>query len=66
MQTGGERRGGVFSFFFFFLGFEQKCAKSSTRSEKKKGDLKMYYCGLSIHFKILRNIIKMLFSEIRS
>ena len=42
------------------------CQRRSTRSKKKKGDLKMYYCGLSIHFKMLRNIIKMLFSEIRS
>lgn len=42
------------------------CQKSSTTSKKNKGDLKAYYCGLSIHFKILRNIIKTLFSEIRS
>lgn len=34
MQTGGERRGGVLA--FFFLGFEQKCAKRALLGVKRR------------------------------
>lgn len=66
MQTGGERRGRSLAFFFFFFEDLSRNVPRALLRGKEAGDFKTYYCGLSIYFKILRNIIKMLFSEIRS